>query len=80
MDQQQLVSFLGWATLWNFVFLGFCAVLIVPFRETFSGWHARMFGIEASQVRVIYFQFLAFYEVLVLVFFAVPYLVLRFGV
>lgn len=77
MDQTWLTSFLGWASVYHIVFLFLCAILLIPFKDPFSRLHAWLFGIDPERVKEWYFGFLAVYEALMILFFVVPYLVLR---
>lgn len=79
MSYEQMLAALGWITFWNVVVLAVSALLVIPLKNRFSRIHARMFGLEPDVVRREYFRFLASYEIIVLAFFVVPYLVLRFS-
>jgi hypothetical protein len=72
------MRFLAWMIIYNGAFVIICAVLIIPFKEPFSKFHAWLFGVEPAFVRQWYFGWIAMYEVLWLFFAVVPYLVLRF--
>lgn len=76
MDITTLSSFLGWATLAHFALLCICALCLFIFRDLAVRLHARWFGINPEALPVIYFKFLANYEVLVIAFFFVPWFVL----
>lgn len=80
MPSEQFLTFLGWAAFWNVVLLVVATILIVLFREPFARIHGRMFGVDAEFAKREYFRFIAGYEILTLVFFVIPYLVLKFGV
>lgn len=76
---EDFVTFLGWATLVHFVLLAVIAGALIGFRQWIIGVHQRMFAIDEAALNLAYFQYLAGYKILVLVFFLVPYLVLRLG-
>lgn len=77
MDLPTITSFLGWFSLYNAVFLVFCAALLIPFKDPFSRLHGWMFGLEPETVRIWYFGWIAVYEILWFFFALMPYLVLR---
>lgn len=75
----QIMAFLGWATLVHIILLCLMSIVMVVLRDWAAGIHARMFGIPEESIQLEYFRYLAQYKILVIVFFLVPYLVLRFG-
>ena len=70
-------TFLGWATLFHFVLLGVIALAVLILRKWMMGIHGRMFDLDEATLNQQYFQYIAQYKILVIVFFLVPYLVLR---
>jgi len=76
---EDFVTFLGWATLVHFMLLAVIAVALIGFRRWIVGVHQRMFPMSEEALNLAYFQYLAGYKILVIVFFMVPYLVLRLG-
>lgn len=76
---EEFVTFLGWATLVHFVLLSVIAVALIGFRGWIVRVHQRMFPMSEAALNTAYFQYLAGYKILVIVFFMVPYLVLRLG-
>lgn len=77
MSIENLTAFLGWCTLINFGLLIIAAVAIVLMRGSISGIHASMFKLEQNDLSSAYFQYLANYKILIIVFNLVPYLALR---
>ena len=74
---ETLTAFLGWCTLINFGLLIIAAVAIVLMRGSISGIHSSMFRLEQNELSSAYFQYLANYKILIIVFNLVPYLALR---
>mgnify|MGYP007101553558 CR=1 FL=1 len=74
---EDFVTFLGWATLVHFVLLSVIAGALIGLRGWIVGVHQKMFPMSEEALNMAYFQYLAGYKILVLVFFLVPYLVLR---
>jgi hypothetical protein len=72
-----ITTFLGWATLGHFILLALIAIVLIGFRGWIVGVHQRMFALDEAALNQQYFQYLAVYKILVIVFFLVPYLVLR---
>jgi hypothetical protein len=77
MSTETLTAFLGWCTLINFGLLIIAALAIIVMRGSISGIHASMFKIEQDVLSSAYFQYLANYKILIIVFNLVPYLSLR---
>jgi hypothetical protein len=76
---EQVMTFLGWATLVHVVLLCLMSIVMIILRDWAASIHARMFRIPEESIKIEYFRYLAQYKILVIVFFLVPYLVLRFG-
>ena len=78
MNTESLIQFLGWSTLINMGFLLFTTLALVLFKNSITSLHGSLFGLESSDLKRTYFQYLAQYKILIFVFNLVPYLVLRF--
>ena len=74
---EDLTRFLGWTTLAHFALLAVIALAMLILRKWMISVHGRMFDMDEATLNQQYFQYLAFYKILVIVFFLVPYLVLR---
>lgn len=77
MTLDQLTAVMGWATVINIGFLAAMGLSLMALRGTFAPLHARMFGLTEDEVNRAYFQYLANYKILTLVFCLAPYLALR---
>ena len=77
MTLETLTTFLGWCTIINFGLLAVAALVIVLMRGSILDIHASMFKIKENELSNAYFQYLANYKILVIVFNLVPYLALR---
>lgn len=71
------MALLGWCTLINLSVLVIVTLSVALFRDTALRLHEWMFGIDAEQLKALYFQFLAIYKIAILVFNLAPYLALR---
>jgi len=78
MTMAEFASFLGWCTLINFVLLAVSTIVLVGWNRSIARIHARMFQLESADVYKSYFNYLANFKILVIVFNLVPYLALRF--
>lgn len=76
MTLETLTTFFGWMTVLNFGVLAFAAVMMLTMRDWATGLHARMFGLEQAEVNKSYYNWLATYKVLALVFAFTPWLAL----
>lgn len=75
---EQLTVFLGWATLIHLILLTIITACLILFRRWVVSIHSAMFNLEEKDLTNAYFQYLANYKILVITFFAVPWIVLRF--
>ena len=73
----QLTEFLGWATIINLAYLTLASVMIITMRGVISSIHRKMFHVDEKDIDALYFNFLANYKVVTLVFFVAPYLALK---
>ena len=77
MTQDMLTSFFGWMSVVNFAFLAFATFSVFAMRDWVANLHARLFGIDPDQVRVMLYAWLALFKVLTIVFALAPYVALR---
>ncbi|NCO03345.1 MAG: hypothetical protein GW903_04060 [Alphaproteobacteria bacterium] len=77
MDMTTLTHFLGWCTLINIVIFLISTVMITLFKGLAMGLHKRLFNVDESFLTQSYFNYLARYKLLIIVFNLVPYSVLR---
>ena len=73
----QITELLGWASIINIAFLTLATISIVLMREKISTIHSKMFGINKEYLSQIYFNYLANYKILSLVFCVAPYVSLK---
>ena len=77
LTQQALIEFLGWSTLINFVFLLFSTLTITFFREPIIKIHTELFNLNKEDLGRAYFNYIAIYKILIIVFNFVPYIALK---
>jgi len=77
MTIDQLTTFLGWSSLVHIVLLSVATIMLTLLRNWAMGLHVAVTGVDRAALPGFYFQYLAGYKLLILVFFVVPYLVLR---
>jgi len=77
MTQDMLTSFFGWMSVVNFAFLAFATFFVFVMRDWAAGLHARLFGLDPEQVRIMLYAWLALLKVLTIVFALAPYVALR---
>ena len=78
MTLETLTTFLGWSTLINTGFLLLATIALVMFKDSITTLHGSLFGLDPDDLKRAYFQYLAQYKIVIVVFNMVPYLVLRF--
>ena len=77
MNVEQLTTALGWMGAINFSLLILSSVMLLLCRAWVLSIHSKMFGLSKAELNKAYFNYLANYKILVLIFFVVPYFVLR---
>ena len=77
MQIETLREFFGWCLVLNGGLFILTAVNLLLLKGWASRLHAKMFGVEEGAVSRIYFQVLAFYKIVLIVFNLVPYVALR---
>lgn len=77
MTIEQLVAFLGWATIINMCILLLVFFALVTMKNTIMSIHQKILGMSESDLSRAYFQYMAQYKIFILVFNLVPYLALR---
>jgi hypothetical protein len=78
MDSMQTVrAVFAWCTVLNFGVLIFAGLAVILAGGPIKRLHAKMFGLSEENISRAYFQFLAQYEIAILVFNLAPYLALR---
>ena len=70
-------EFLGWCSVINIGLLIFSSILVVSLRGPISRIHAKMFNLDESDLSRGYFQYLAQYKIVIIVFNIAPYFALR---
>lgn len=70
-------AILGWCTVINFGLLIVASIVISTMRGPMVRMHSRMFSLPEEDLSRAYFQYLAQYKIVVVVFNFVPYLALR---
>jgi len=79
MTIEQFTEFMAWSAALNVGLFVFTALAVVMVGGPISKIHWRMFGVDPAGIRGTYYDYFAIYKIVVLVFFVVPYLALRFG-
>lgn len=77
MSITELTELLGWGSVINIVFLMLSFLMVTFMRQTAVQIHSKVFGLKEEDLLRGYFQYLAQYKIVVLVFFVVPYLALK---
>jgi hypothetical protein len=75
---EALTTFFGWCAVINTALLLLAAFFLAYMRGFALNIHTRMFALSEEDVLRAYFQYLAQYKILALVFSVVPYVALRF--
>ena len=77
MSIDQLTTFFGWMSVIHIGLLLFSTVMLQLLRSTVESIHSKLFGIPKENLPEIYFNYLANYKLLVLVFALGPYTALK---
>lgn len=78
MSIETLQTFLGWSLVIHAGMLLFVVLMLTYARNMMVKIHQSMFALTKDQLMRVYFNFIAAYKILILVFVLVPYLVIRF--
>ncbi len=74
---EALTQFFGWCAVINIGFLLFASFFLAFMRGFVLNVHTRMFALSKEDVLRAYFQYLAQYKIVALVFSVVPYVALK---
>lgn len=61
----------------NIAYLALATLVTLGMRTWMTGVHQRMFGIDEKELKLAYFNWIANYKIVALVFSVVPYIALR---
>ena len=73
----ELTEFFGWASIINISFLFLAALSLVLMRDFIVSIHSKLLNISKEELPTLYFNYLANYKVVSLVFFLIPYISLK---
>ena len=73
---ETLRAFFGWCAVINGGMLALASLVLMAMRGTISSIHARMSGLDETDLARAYFQYLAHYKIAFLVLNLVPYIAL----
>ena len=77
MTIEALTEFLGWATVINIAILLLSTLAMITMRKAITGVHSRLFGLDEKDLGRAYFQYLAQYKIVIIVFNITPYIALK---
>ena len=77
MTIEQITGFLGWCTVINAGVLLLATLALIMMKDFTTRVHAGLFDLEKRVLKEQYFQYLAQYKILIVVFNLVPYIALR---
>ncbi|MCP3969614.1 MAG: hypothetical protein GY717_04720 [Rhodobacteraceae bacterium] len=77
MTIEQLTVFLAWCTAINVALLLLATIALILMRDLTSRVHGALFGLPHLVLAEQYFQYLAQYKILIIVFNLAPYVALR---
>ena len=77
MTLAQLAEFFGWCTVINLILMIVSFLMVTFARDRIVKLHAKMFGMNESEVSGAHFQYLGNYKIAILVLNLVPYVALK---
>lgn len=77
MSVETFTTFFGWMAVINIGYLTLATLVMLGMRTRMAGVHQRMFGISEQELKLAYFNWIANYKIVALVFSVVPYIALR---
>lgn len=73
----EIAVFLGWCLLINASILGISSLFLFVFKGFIAKIHSNITGISVQELMPLYFNYLANYKILIIVFNLVPYISLK---
>jgi hypothetical protein len=77
MTIELLTSLLGWMVVLNFAFLAIAATILFVADKPIMRLHGQISKLPEGRLRVIYFEFLAWFKLLAILLTLSPYLALK---
>ncbi len=77
MELAELAGFFGWMVVINVALFSATFVAMLVARAPIARLHARLMGLEAGQLPLLYFRYLAHFKLAIIVLSITPYLALR---
>ena len=68
---------LGWSTLLNMGILVFASIVVAVAGDALKRIHSSLYGLSDADLDRAYFQYMANYKIMILVFNLAPYLAMR---
>ncbi|MGH1537936.1 MAG: DUF6868 family protein [Gammaproteobacteria bacterium] len=77
MDKSELLHLLGWCSLIYIIVLFVWALFFIIGRNWIYNIHSKWFSISEEKFDIIHYSLIGLFKILLIVFFLIPYLVLR---
>ena len=77
MAMETWATFLGWCTVINIGVLLFSTVAIMIFKDPVVRLHSKLFGLNADDLPMMYFNYLGNYKIAIYMLNLVPYIALK---
>lgn len=74
---ESMTVFFGWTAVINILLLFVSAIAVIVARGPISRIHGSMFGLDAADLSRAYFQYIAQFKIVIIVFSITPYLALK---
>ncbi len=72
-----LTTFFGWIAVINIAYLALATLVLTLMRGWVTNMHTRIFGLDGSELKLAYFNWVGQYKIMALIFSVVPYIALR---
>ena len=77
LTHEIIIEFLAWSSIINIGLLLLTGIAITLLRKQVSKIHTLFSGVKEEELYKSYFNYLAFYKILIIVFNVVPYIALK---
>ncbi len=77
MTTEALTELLGWVSVVNIAVFTFATLMLIVMREAISKIHAKLFGLDETDLSRAYFQYLAQYKIAIIMLNIAPYIALK---
>ncbi len=73
----EITIFFGWCTVINMGIYTLSALFIIVFKDFTTSLHSKLMGMSASELPLLYFNYMGNYKIAIIIFNLTPYIALK---